>query len=636
MTSGTEPEASVESLSPAEVGPVVEERPASCSWGRHGSALVGYLLITTVFFWPVVGHFRTRILSDGGDGAAYLWNLWAIPRALLGGHNPFDTKEIFFPVGAHTAFNTNMPLVSVLSWPLQKVFGLGFAANVMQLSGVVLSGFAAYLLAEHVTRNRPAAFVAGAAFTLAPYRFLHAAHYDLTHLEFLPFGILALLRLYEALPVAAPAAAVGGTPPIPRARRRALAFGAVVGLTLLTSITYFLFLLMACAVVAAWRWRETLRRETLARFAQAGAVTAVVGAPLLIVMAQDLLNFHTLDRIRNWGHADNYSANLWSWVTPSSVQRLWGDRFLHVNNLWTGGERTAFAGFTILALAVVGVIWAGRRRRGPGDRGCPPDSGGVSRQGQWVALAVSFVLLSFGPFLHVGHRQGGHFIRYGIRYTYPMPYWLLNSVPVLNGVRVPGRFSVVAILALDVLAAVGLAGVMGALAKRHGPRLALVAPAVALLLVLVEFFPRGLVTQKPGIPKPYSAIAADPGRTTVLEIPLQWRTGFGDFGDVQGDHSIFLYYATRHGKPLAGGMAARYPVHSRQALLNQPVYSQVVALQQGDLAAPTFSAADLRQAGIGYVVYHRDRPREAALVHLSELRMPVLADDGTVLVWKVP
>lgn len=629
MTSGTQPEAPAGPASPVEPGPVGDERASRSFLRRHGPALAGYVVLTAVFFWPVVGHFGTRILSDGGDGAAYLWNLWAIPRALLGGDNPFDTKEIFFPVGARTAFNTNVPLLGMLSWPLQKLFGLGFAANVTQLGGVVLSGFAAYLLAEHVTGNRPAAFVAGAAFTLAPYRFLHAAHYDLTHLEFLPFGILALLLLYEALPGAANAAVVGGAPPIPRARRRALVFGAVVGLTLLTSITYFLFLLMACAVIAAWRWRETLRRETAVRLAQAGALAAVVGAPLLIVMAQDLLSFHTLDRIRDWGHADNYSANLWSWVTPSSVQRLWGDRFVHVNSMWTGGERTAFAGFTVLALAVVGAIRAGRRQRGPGARRCPPT-------GQWMALAATFVLLSFGPFLHVGHRQGGRFIRYGIRYTYPMPYWLLNSVPVLNGIRVPGRFSVVAILALDVLAAVGLAGLMGRLASRYGPRLALFAPAVALLLVLVEFFPHGLVTQQPGIPRPYSAIAADAGRTAVLEIPLQWRTGFGDFGDVAGDHSIFLYYATRHGKPLAGGMAARYPRRARQALLSQPVYAQVVALQQGDLAAATFSADDLRRAGIGYVVYHRDRPREAALFHLSELQMPVLADDGTVLVWKVP
>src|SRR5437867_1167234 len=112
MTSATETTVSVED------GPEVEESPRPSPWREHGPALTGYVLLTAVCFWPVAGHLRTRILSDGGDGAAYLWNLWALPRAVLGGHNPFDTHDLFFPVGAHTAFNTNMPLVAIVSWPL--------------------------------------------------------------------------------------------------------------------------------------------------------------------------------------------------------------------------------------------------------------------------------------------------------------------------------------------------------------------------------------------------------------------------------------------------------------------------------------------------------------------------------------
>jgi hypothetical protein len=346
-------------------------------------------------------------------------------------------------------------------------------------------------------------------------------------------------------------------------------------------------------------------------------------------MARELLVFHSLDPIRDWGGSNDWSANLFSWVTPSDVQRLWGNRFAHVNAMWTGGERTAFTGFTVLALAAVGAAWGWRHRRRREERACPA-------VGQWLALTAVFVLLSFGPYLHVGHRQGARFIRFGIRYTLPMPYWLMNSVPVLNGVRIPGRFSVVAILALDVLAALSVAWLMALVAARYGRRAGLAVPAVALLLLLVEFFPKGIVTLKPTIPKPYVAIANDAGRGAVLEIPLQWRTGVGDFGDRQGDQTIFLYYATRHGKPLVGGMAARYPARSRRALQNHPVYSQVLALQQGDLASATFDAAELRRSGIGYVVYHRDRPRPAAEAYLGELRMPVVADDGTVLVWKVP
>ena len=584
--------------------PVVEEEPpvpGDSWWRRHGPALAGYGVLTAVLFWPVVGHLRTRIMSDGGDGAAYLWNLWDIPRALVHGHNPFDTRDLFFPVGAHTAFNTNMPVVSVASWPLQKLLGLGMAANLTQLAGIVLSGFGAYLLAHHVTGDRAASFVAGAAFTFAPYRFLHAAHYDLSHLEFLPFGLLALLRLYDR----------------PDRRRRAVAFGAVVGLTFLTNLYYFVFLLIAAGVVAAWRWRVTLRRETALRLAQAGAVAALVASPLLVAMARELVVFHSLDPVRDWAGADNYSANLLSWVTPSEVQRIWGGLFTHLNRRWTGGERLAFPGFTIMVLAAVGTFWGARKRRG-----------------LWVVLGTVFVLLSFGPFLHVTHHQGGRFLRYGIRYTYWMPYQLLHAIPVVNGVRVPGRFSVVGILALDVLAALGLARLT---ARVRRPQWRLAVPAAALLLVVVEFFPKGIVTQKPLIPKPYAAIAADPGRRAVLEIPLQWRTGYGDFGDVHSDHSIFLYYATRHGKPVSGGMAARYPKQSRQALLDNPVYAQVVPLQEGDPAfVPTFDVFDLHHAGIGYVVYHRNEGRPAALAYFSRLGLPVLADDGTVLVWKVP
>ena len=535
MTSAVEPSALVEDHAPDEDRPVVEETAEPGWWRAHGPALAGYAVLTAVCFWPVAGHLRTRILSDGGDGAAYLWNLWQIPRALVHGHNPFETRDIFFPVGAHTAFNTNMPLVSVLSWPLQKLFGLGVAANLVQLAAVVLSGLGTYLLADHVTGNRPASFVAGAAFTFAPYRFVHASHYDLSHLEVLPFGILALLLLYEQT-----------------TRRRALVFGAVVGAAFLTDLYYLVFLLIAVTVVAAWRWRETLRREMELRLAQAAAAATVVSAPLLVAMARELAVFHSLDPVRDWAGADNYSANFLSWLTPSIDERIWGTRFLHLNNLWTGGERMAFPGFTILVLAAAGAVWGGRRRSGvspasPEARSEASPASSEARRGLWIALGTVFVLLSFGPFLHVARHQGGRFVRYGIRYTYWMPYQLLHAIPVVNGVRVPGRFSVVAILALDVLAALALDRLM---ARRSGAGWRRAVPALALLLVMVEFFPQGTVTQSPAIPRPYSAIAAEPGRRAVLEIPLQWRTGFGAYGDVHSDHSIFLYYATRHGKPV--------------------------------------------------------------------------------------
>jgi hypothetical protein len=96
-----------------------------------------------------------------------------------------------------------------------------------------------------------------------------------------------------------------------------------------------------------------------------------------------------------------------------------------------------------------------------------------------------------------------------------------------------------------------------------------------------------------------------------------------------------MYYATRHGKPLVGGMVARLPRRLVEDFLATPLYAQVVNLQAGKPGA-TFTAADLRQMGIGFVVYHRDRPRPEAERYVASLGLPVLADDGTVVAWKVP
>lgn len=517
--------------------------------------------------------------------------MWALPRTLAGGDFPFATDLLFHPVGAETAFNTNVPFLALVSWPLQGLFGLGVAANLVQFAGVIAAGFAAYLLALHVCHHPGAAFVAGAAFTLAPYRFARIGQFGLGHTEFLAFGLLALLRLYEA-----------------PGRRRAVVFGAVLGLTFLTDLYYTVFLLIAAAVVAAWRWRETITRPVASHLAQSGAVAALVGLPLLVAMVRELVVLRTLDPPADWANSDSYSAGVLSWAVPSVFQRVWGDAFGGLDPTLVSAERLAFPGFVILALVLGGVA----RRL-------------VAPRSLWVALALVFFALSLGPFWHPFPSL-----------ALPMPYYAFHFVPVLDGIRVPGRFSVMGLLALTVLAAV----VLARLTQRH-PRWAAALPAVALALVVVDFYPRHVPTLAVDVPPAYEAIRDDPGRGAVLEVPLQWRTGFAAYGDAGADHTVFLYYATRHGKPLVSGMAARYPHRHIERLLDIPVYGQVLSLQETDPDRPqgmpaSFTAADLADLDIGFVVFHRDQPRPRARDYVAQLGLEPLADDGLVEVWKVP
>lgn len=567
----------------------------------HLVAVAGYVALTAAFFWPVLRHLPTRILSQGGDGSTFLWSYWYMPRAIARLDNPFVTDHLFHPVGANLAFHTTTPLEMALSWPIARLFGLGVAVNLLQLSAVLLSAVGAYLLALHVCGDRRAAFFAGAAFAFVPFRFVHiGGHFNLIHAQFLPFGLLALLRLLER-----------------PSRGRAAVLGLVVGLTFLTDFYLTVFLLLAVVVVGVAR-RSDLPWPLLGRrLGEAGVIAAVVSLPLLVPMVQGL-QAGELDALPGWGGADVFSADLISWVVPPERHPWWGSAVEDVRrNLPARGEGLAYPGLVVLVLAVAG--------RELGDR---------DRRRGWVALAVVAGVLALGPFLQVGGRTGGAFSYLGREFTLPLPYFVVHFVPVLNGVRVPGRFAIVASLALVVLAALALSSI-----ARRRTRWAWPAMGAALAATLVEFLPGALAMHPERTPEPYYAIAADRGTGAVLEVPLQWQSGTAVVGDTSPprDDTIFVYYAAVHERPLVSGYVSRYPDHRLKRLTSIPLYRQVLALggQPGFDEDPVFGERDLRELGIGYVVYHRDRPQPRAFEYLEGLGMGVLADDGTVIAWKV-
>lgn len=576
--------------------------------------LLGYLALTGAVYWPVLTNPRSRILADSGDGTFFLWNLWWLPRTVFGGDNPFHTGAVFHPLGANLGFNTILAPVSLLSWPLQKVFGLAMAANAVQLAAVVLTGLGTYLIATCVGATRIPAFVAGVIFAFTPYRMSQApGHWNLNHTELLVFGLWALLRVYER-----------------PTKGRAAFLGLMLALTAWSDGYYSVFLGFAVLIVLAWRWKETVRPETLRRLGFAVLVAALLSAPLLVAMANDLRH-HELDPIPGWGGADAYQADLMSWVTPQRDRRLLPDMMTGVDPILFQGERTIFPTWTLSVVGLIGAIWGVRRRRG-----------------MWVVFFGIFFVLSLGPFLQANGWRGDAFSRFDTPFSIPLPGLVLGWIPVVNGVRDPARFAVMAVLALTVLAALALTR----LQVRHRTA-GTVAAVVVGVLALAESLPSHTPTLPAQIPPAYAAIAADPGTGAVMEIPLQWRTGFGLYGDIEGDHTRFLYYATRHGKPMVNGMMPRYRQRTLDRLLRIPVYDQMQGLLPGFAAGviesvpagrppgephppATFTAADLWALRIGYVVYHRTAPRPDAAAYIEKLGLPVLSDDGNVIVWKVP
>jgi hypothetical protein len=367
------------------------------------------------------------------------------------------------------------------------------------------------------------------------------------------------------------------------------------------------FLVVTLGILALFHRSDVVRRDVWRRWPWVLATVLVVSAPLIAAQAR-ALHHHELSSLPRFGGADVFSADVVSFFLRTEQARFrFGDPLHSV-----GGRNEAYVGWTVLI--VVALAW---RQLGPQRRA-------------WVALAGISAVLSLGPFLKVAGRSGSLFHLKGVDFAVPLPWLPVTYVPLLSGLRAPARWVVVTDLALAMLLALALSRL------REGRPWVL--PLVTAALVLDLLSGPFLTLASPGAA--YQRLASRHDDRAVLELPLQWSTGSTVVGDhaARREDSILLRAALVHHHPVVNGSVARYPDRRLAELLRVPVYRQVLALEQepGFVDEPRFDAPDLARLGIGYVVYHRDRPLPMALAYVEGLRLPVLADDGVTLIWTVP
>ena len=58
------------------------------------AVVLGYVLATLAFAWPLPLHLGTHFTGDpGGDTGVYVWNQWVFHQELITGHNPLGHRE---------------------------------------------------------------------------------------------------------------------------------------------------------------------------------------------------------------------------------------------------------------------------------------------------------------------------------------------------------------------------------------------------------------------------------------------------------------------------------------------------------------------------------------------------------------
>lgn len=522
-------------------------------------ALCLFLALAAFTTFPLILHLKTHTAPVLSDPLLNAWILaWDVHALLRDPLHLFD-GNIFYPVERSLAFSDHLLGVLPIFAPIYLLTGNPVAGyNTLLVLSFALSGFSAFCLSYHWTRAFWPSLVAGTLFGFAPFRFGQIGHLQLLNLFWAPLTLLFLDRFLRT-----------------RRWRHLAGFAGFYWLQVLSSV--YLAYMVTLAVMLYASYYALVVDRTLLRFSVLPKILAFVGGILAV-----LLPFHLpyLDVRRSWGAFRNldeivrYSPDLLSYLAaPPLMNDLYRSVFKPVDP-WSAYEKWLFPGLVLPVLVLlgscctIGALSSLEARR--------------LRQVFWLIMGAA-VVISLGPYLIV----------FGRETRIPLPYlFFYHLVPGWTGLRVPGRFALLAIMAAAPLATLGAIKCCEAVGRCPGfrawPRFAsplISAWIVGLFLLELGWKPLPLVTvpTPQEVPEVYRWLAAKrPG--PIVELP------FGRWEDYR-----YLYFNTVHWLPLVNGQSGFFP----------PTYAEI---KEALAELPAKRAVEYAGAlGVRAIVVHTDK-----------------------------
>jgi len=635
--------------------------------GLHLAVLVGYIATALVFSWPLALHLSTDLTgSPDGDTGVYVWNQWVFQHEILEHRRlPFFTDSIFsMTQEANLSLHNYTPFQNLLALPLSGWLGVVTTFNVIFLCMSVLTAYATFLLAKHVTGRPAESWLAGLLFAWSPLLVTRGmGHFSLVAAAPLAIFLLVLMkadgqeRFRDAAALGAVVAwaatadayygvyclligavfllarifAIHASPQSGRSRALRWAIdvlllctAGLVGAIAITGgwtstifghaisakglYTPMLVLTVLALLRVAWHVRASPRPEArtdawrLALLtASAGLIATAILSPVLYAVGKRISSSNLTSPGIMW-RSSPAGVDVLALVIPNPNHPLTPAWIADWVKSFQGGYLESVVSVPIVVLTVLVVAWRMGWR--------------ASRW--WTMLAVTFGALALGPFIHIA----------GMNTYIPGPWALLRYVPLLGLARTPARFSVVMMLAVAVLFAAALEW-FGRRYPKYRPAM---LTTVAALLV-AELLPAPLTLHSAAVPNFYHRVAAATGDVRVLELPTGVRDGTSSVGNFTARSQ---YFQTMHGKPLIGGYLSRVDPESKSEVRRIDMIDALIVLSEGGSISPERDAAlvasgpmFVHDANLGFVIVDRLRSSPALIDFATRaLRLQLDEVDG--------
>ena len=501
---------------------------------RHWPAVLVFAALSIVHTWPLATDPATLSLNANGDAQLNEWILaWVVHQLPRDPLHLFD-GNIFYPEKGALAFSEPLIVPAIMSAP---VFWLGgspvLAYNLMLLAGFTLTALATYGVLFSWTGDRASSVVGGSLFAFSTHTLTRLPHLQAIHAYGLPLALLFTDRLIRRPGL-----------------RGALWLAFAMSLMVYTSgyLVVFAILMIAVSLVvrlAEWRNRA---RAVLGALTLAAVTTGVVALPVAIPYRRAAAE---QGMVRSADNVRQFSASLKGYLAATGRVHAstWSARFLD------NPVDTFFPGFVAILLAAV-CAWRALR------------SGWQTwRVVMLIAIGAAGVVLSLGL-------------------KTPLYGWLFAVFPPMQGLRAAARFGNLFLLAMALLAGLGLA----ALRQTHAGHRGMLSAAIAcVLLVNVEALRSPMEYRMfEGIPRVYTLLAREPGPVVLAEVPFY--PAHAAF-----ENAEYVLNSTAHWRPLLNGYSGYTPASYRRLAWILWYFPREGAI------------TEMRQAGVTHVMVHPAR-----------------------------